>query len=112
MSIEEAARVLGISPRAVYYRLSTGQLSRADLTVERLADKHEELLPAQAARLLGVSRTTIARWLAEGRIRRPILRSALEQQPPGKRRRGPQRSKWSKRYTRGRHTFRALEEQL
>jgi predicted DNA-binding transcriptional regulator AlpA len=110
MTIEEAAQALGISPRAVYYRLSTGQLSRADLTVEALSSLQQELRPAQAARLLGVSRTTIARWLREGRITRPILRSELELSPPQLRRRGPARSKWSKRYTRGRHTFRALEE--
>jgi DNA-directed RNA polymerase specialized sigma24 family protein len=110
VTIEEAAQALGISTRAVYYRLERGQLSRADLTIERLASLQQELRPAQAARLLGVSRTTIARWLAEGRIRQPILRSALELSPPQMRRRGPRRSKWSKRYTQGRHTFRALEE--
>jgi len=110
VTIEEAARVLGISTRAVYYRLEHGQLRRVDLAGDALAARAQELLPAQAARLLGVSRTTIARWLAEGRITRPILRSELELSPPGLRRRGPQRSKWSKRYTQGRHTFRTLEE--
>lgn len=63
-----------------------------------------------AALLLGVTRRTVYRWLDEGRLSWPLDRQTLEQNSPRPRRRGPQRSPWSIRYTRGRHTFRAVED--
>lgn len=65
---------------------------------------------AQAAQMLGVTRRTVYRWLDEGRLSWPLDRQALERNPPRPRRRGPQRNPWSVRYTRGRHTFRAVED--
>jgi len=67
------------------------------------------LSAVEAAQLLGVTRRTVYRWLDEGRLSWPIDRQALELDPPRPRRRGPQRSPWSARYTRGRHTFRPVE---
>lgn len=58
-----------------------------------------------AAIILGVTRRTVYRWVACGRLSWPITLDPLSLPTP--RRRGPQRSPWSVRYTRGRHTFRA-----
>lgn len=60
---------------------------------------------AAAARILGVTRRTVYRWLEEGRLPWPIVIDPVTMPTP--RKRGPQRSPWSARYTRGRHTFRA-----
>lgn len=62
----------------------------------------------EAAAIVGVSRRTIHRWVAEGRLAYPITYAGLQGLTP--RRRGPQRNPMSARYTRGRHTFRARGE--
>ena len=109
MTIEEAARLLGVTSRTIYNRLARGEMSRADLEPDRLAAQAQALTPAQAARLLGVSRTTIARWQQEQRLPLQLDRAALENDPPRPRQRGPKRSRWSSRYLTGRHTFRPLD---
>lgn len=60
-----------------------------------------------AALLLGVTRRTVYRWLEQGRLTWPLDRAAIERDRPTVRRRGPQRNPMSRRYTHGRHTFRA-----
>jgi predicted site-specific integrase-resolvase len=62
----------------------------------------------QAAELLGVSRRTIYRWIEQGRIVAPLMKSDIETRMPQKRPRGPKRNPRSIRYTAGRHTFRSL----
>lgn len=57
----------------------------------------------EAARLLGISRRTLYRWIDEGRLGYPITYGGLAGM--GKRARGPQRKPHSIRYTRGRHSF-------
>jgi excisionase family DNA binding protein len=64
----------------------------------------------EAAQALGVTRRTVYRWIAEQRLAYPLDRQQIENNPPRPRQRGPQRSRWSIRYTRGRHTFRPREE--
>jgi len=63
---------------------------------------------SEAAQMLGISRRTIYRWIEEGRLGYPITYGALEGLTP--RRRGPQRSPMSRRYTHGRHRFEAREQ--
>lgn len=61
-----------------------------------------------AAALLGISRKTLYRWAAEGRLQQwewtpdqiEAKRAQLQPRP-----RGPARNPKSKRYTIGRHTF-------
>lgn len=59
----------------------------------------------EAAAIVGVSRRTIIRWLASGRLTYPLTYAGLAGVTP--RKRGLQRNPMSVRYTRGRHTFRA-----
>lgn len=58
----------------------------------------------EAAFIAGVSRRSIYRWIAQGRLSYPITYDALQGLSP--RRRGPQRSPLSRRYHEGRHTWR------
>jgi transposase-like protein len=63
-----------------------------------------DITSEEAARVLGVSRRTLYRWIDEGRIGYPIMQANL--QPVSKRPRGPQANPNAKRYTQGRHTYR------
>lgn len=57
----------------------------------------------EAAALAGVSRRTIYKWIEQGRISSPITKSEILKQE--KRKRGPKRSPYSRRYVYGRHRF-------
>ena len=60
---------------------------------------------AEAARIVGVSRRTIHRWIEEGRLPYPLTYDALSGVQP--RKRGPKCNPLAVRYTRGRHSFKA-----
>lgn len=62
-----------------------------------------QLTSAQAAALLGISRRTLYRWMAERRIS-PVL-TVENLRGVDKRPRGPKRNPNSKRYHEGRHAF-------
>jgi predicted DNA-binding transcriptional regulator AlpA len=57
----------------------------------------------EAAALCGVSRRTVYRWLAEGRLTWPIVLDLDNLPQP--RPRGPRRNRYSVRYNSGRHSF-------
>lgn len=66
------------------------------------------LTGAEAAALLGISRRSLYRWAAEGRLHQwqwtPEQIEARRAEL-GKRKRGPARNPQSKRYHEGRHSF-------